>query len=97
MGAWASDNFPKVGHFLSDYYYCVFCCWDVEEYFLALSFDILSSITCMMPILSILRMLLCQKTSSVYLLFVVKKMHLHYEARCFSLDSLMCISITIEY
>ena len=33
--------------------------------FLILSFVILSSFTCMIPILSILRMLLCQKTSSL--------------------------------
>ncbi len=28
---WPSDDFNKVVH-LSDYY-CVFCCWHVEEYF----------------------------------------------------------------
>ena len=37
----------------------------LKNIFLIFSFDILSSITCMMPILSILRMLLCQKTSSL--------------------------------
>ncbi len=37
----------------------------LKNIFLTLLFDILSSITCMMPILSILRMLLCQKTFSL--------------------------------